>query len=57
MSEFVFQGESALTLDGKGRVTVPARFRDALASLCTGRMTVTKHPFTLPAAVSAAGLG
>lgn len=44
MSEFVFQGESALTLDGKGRVTVPARFRDALGALCTGQMTVTKHP-------------
>jgi MraZ protein len=40
----VFQGESALTLDGKNRVTVPARFRDALAALCTGQMTVTKHP-------------
>lgn len=44
MSEYVFQGESALTLDGKGRVTVPARFRDALAALCAGEMTVTKHP-------------
>ena len=44
VSEFVFQGESALTLDGKNRVTVPARFRDALATLCTGQMTVTKHP-------------
>lgn len=42
--EFVFQGESALTLDGKGRVTVPARFRDALAALCAGQMTLTKHP-------------
>jgi MraZ protein len=40
----VLQGESALTLDGKGRVTVPARFRDALAALCAGQMTVTKHP-------------
>jgi MraZ protein len=44
VSEFVFQGESALTLDGKNRVTVPARFRDALESLCAGRMTLTKHP-------------
>lgn len=44
MSDFVFQGESALTLDGKGRVTVPARFRDALAALCAGQMTLTKHP-------------
>jgi len=44
VSDFVFQGESALTLDGKGRVTVPARFRDALAALCAGQMTLTKHP-------------
>lgn len=44
VSEFVFQGESALTLDGKGRVTVPARFRDALSALCAGQMTLTKHP-------------
>lgn len=44
MSEFVFQGESALSLDGKGRVTVPARFRDALAALCAGQMTLTKSP-------------
>jgi MraZ protein len=44
VSDFVFQGESALTLDGKGRVTVPARFRDVLAALCAGQMTVTKHP-------------
>ena len=40
----MFQGESALTLDGKGRVTVPARFRDALAALCAGQMTLTKSP-------------
>ncbi len=40
----MFQGESALTLDGKGRVTVPTRFRDALAALCAGQMTLTKSP-------------
>ena len=44
MSEFVFQGESALTLDGKGRVTVPARFREALGALCQGQMTLSKSP-------------
>lgn len=44
MSEFIFQGESALSLDGKGRVTVPARFRDALGALCQGQMTLTKSP-------------
>jgi MraZ protein len=44
VSEFVFQGESALTLDGKGRVSVPARFRDALSALCQGQMTLSKSP-------------
>jgi MraZ protein len=44
VSEFIFQGESALSLDGKGRVTVPARFRDALGALCQGQMTLTKSP-------------
>lgn len=44
MSEFVLQGESELTLDGKGRMTVPARHRDSLAALCAGQMTVTKSP-------------
>lgn len=44
VADFVLQGESELTLDGKGRVTVPARYRDGLAALCAGQMTVTKHP-------------
>jgi MraZ protein len=33
-----------LTLDGKGRVSMPARYRDDLQTLCAGRLTVTKHP-------------
>jgi MraZ protein len=40
----VFQGTSALTLDGKGRITVPARHRDALAALTQSQLTLTKHP-------------
>ena len=40
----VFQGASQLTLDGKGRVSMPARHRDALASACEGRLTLTRHP-------------
>jgi MraZ protein len=40
----VFQGASALSLDAKGRVAVPARHRDALLALCEGQLTVTKHP-------------
>ena len=40
----VFQGASQLTLDGKGRVSMPSRHRDALAAHCDGRLTVTRHP-------------
>jgi MraZ protein len=43
VSGFVFQGASALTLDGKGRVTVPARHRDVLAATAQGQLTLTKH--------------
>lgn len=44
VSDFHFQGTSALALDAKGRVTVPARHREVLQSLCEGRLTLTKHP-------------
>jgi MraZ protein len=40
----VFQGSSALTLDAKGRVSVPTRHRDALSSQAEGRLTLTRHP-------------
>ncbi len=40
----IFQGASALSLDAKGRLAVPVRHRDALAALCGGQLTLTKHP-------------
>lgn len=40
----MYQGSSKLILDGKGRMSVPARHRDALALQCEGRLTLTKHP-------------
>lgn len=40
----VFQGSSALTLDAKGRINVPARHRDALVEQAAGRLTLTHHP-------------
>ncbi|RZI82274.1 MAG: transcriptional regulator MraZ [Rubrivivax sp.] len=40
----VFQGASALALDAKGRMAVPARHRDVLQALCEGQLTITKHP-------------
>ncbi|NBO86779.1 MAG: transcriptional regulator MraZ, partial [Burkholderiaceae bacterium] len=38
------QGASALNLDAKGRMSVPARHRDALLLQGEGRVTLTKHP-------------
>jgi MraZ protein len=40
----VFQGSSALTLDAKGRVSIPTRHRDALVAQAEGRLTLTRHP-------------
>ncbi len=40
----VFQGSSALSLDAKGRINVPARHRDALMEQAAGRLTLTRHP-------------
>ncbi|AGK47975.1 MULTISPECIES: division/cell wall cluster transcriptional repressor MraZ [Burkholderia] len=40
----MFQGASALTLDAKGRMSVPSRYREALQGQAEGRVTVTKHP-------------
>ncbi|MEP6608619.1 MAG: division/cell wall cluster transcriptional repressor MraZ [Burkholderiaceae bacterium] len=40
----MFQGASQLTLDSKGRLSMPSRHRDSLAAGCDGRLTVTRHP-------------
>lgn len=42
MSEADFQGTSALTLDIKGRMTVPARHRDALSGAADRSLIFTK---------------
>lgn len=39
----IFQGNSALTLDAKGRMTIPARYRDALLSESHGKITITRN--------------
>lgn len=44
MAQFVFQGASALALDAKGRLAVPARHREVLQALAEGQLTLTKHP-------------
>jgi len=40
----VFQGSSALTLDAKGRLSIPTRHRDALLAQCEGKLTLTRQP-------------
>ena len=37
-------GSSFLTLDAKGRIVIPARYRDLLRQSCEGSLTVTKDP-------------
>ncbi len=44
MAEIVFQGPSALTLDGKGRIAIPARHRELLNAMEVNQLTITKHP-------------
>jgi len=40
----VFQGASSLSLDAKGRLSVPTRHRDVLSATAGGLLTITKHP-------------
>ena len=44
MANIVFQGPSALTLDSKGRIAMPVRHRDVLASMGAAKVTITKNP-------------
>jgi MraZ protein len=40
----IFQGPAALTLDGKGRIVMPARHRALLDTMGVAQLTLTKHP-------------
>ena len=40
----MFQGASSLNRDAKGRMSIPARHRDALSLQSEGRVTLTRHP-------------
>ncbi len=39
----VFRGGPVVTLDGKGRVTVPARWRDVLMATVNGQLVIAKN--------------
>lgn len=40
----MFQGATALSLDAKGRLAIPARHREALAAASAGQLVLTAHP-------------
>lgn len=40
----MFFGKSTLTLDSKGRIAIPARYREQLFDLCEGKLVVTYNP-------------
>jgi MraZ protein len=37
----MFRGVNAVTLDSKGRMAIPTRYREQLARVCNGQMVVT----------------
>ena len=41
LGKTVFRGSSEINIDAKGRMAIPARFRDELMELCGGRLVVT----------------
>jgi len=41
----VFQGETAITVDDKGRLAIPTAYRDQVADACGNRLVITYNPF------------
>lgn len=45
MAANVFQGETAITVDDKGRVAIPTAWRDQVARDCGNRLVIAYNPF------------
>lgn len=41
----MFQGETAVTIDDKGRLAIPTGYRDVVARACGNRLVITYSPF------------
>jgi len=41
----VFQGETAITIDDKGRMAIPTGYRELVAAECGNRLVLTYNPF------------
>ena len=40
----MLSGHTSLTLDAKGRLAIPSRYRAHLNEICAGKLSVTVHP-------------
>ena len=43
----MFQGETAITIDDKGRLAIPTSYRDLVARACGNRLVLTYRPFDM----------
>lgn len=41
----MFQGETAITIDDKGRLAIPSAYRELVARACDNRLVVTYNPY------------
>ncbi len=41
----MFQGESSISIDDKGRMAIPTAYRDTLAAVCGNRLVIAYNPF------------
>ncbi|WP_240097474.1 division/cell wall cluster transcriptional repressor MraZ [Thermomonas flagellata] len=41
----MFQGETAITIDDKGRLAIPTAYRDLVARACGNRLVVAYNPY------------
>lgn len=41
----MFQGETAISIDDKGRLAIPVAFRDLVVDACGNRMVLTYNPY------------
>ena len=44
-TQAMFQGETAITIDDKGRLAIPTSYRDLVARECGNRLVITYNPF------------
>jgi MraZ protein len=40
----MFSGNSSINIDSKGRIAIPAKYRDRLVELCEGKIVITRDP-------------